>query len=152
MTGVLYGGVQEFCPRTCIIINYSNKVASGAPGSFTVPPRGDLTNVWAQADHPLFVFTKPAWQALEGEREGGFARKASAEREGWGVGGSSTPLISPIPLPLLAPATQASFHVVCLHLELEPSVGIWDLILNRLNQLRFCSIWLHFNLANLAIN
>ena len=40
--------------------------------------------------------TKPAWQALEREREGGIARKASAERKfggGGGGGGVATSLL-----------------------------------------------------------
>ena len=62
-----------------------------------------------------FARLQPAWQALEGETGKGDsreARKASAQREVGGGGGalnsSSASLISPIPLPLLAPATQAS--------------------------------------------
>ena len=69
----------------------------------------------------MLNYQKPAWQALEGERKEGFARSAKTERGARGGGSyhppppscalpsvrSSAPDFTH-PLPLLAPATQAT--------------------------------------------
>ena len=80
--GLIFGGAQywrKFCVSKWVGVDSENSLKH-------------QENILKQLTMTQLTVTKPAWQALEREREGGIARKASAERK-FGGGGVATSLL-----------------------------------------------------------